>query len=359
VRFWKSSVKVVRHRNGNSFCDKPVEKVRPSRQPRSSFRETEERPVCPRFCAVSFRFFLSGFFVGFLRLFPGFSCDNHFGMSWFLNSIPYILAGFTILLAFFQLRKEWDEYSEHKFLRRAVLAVLIVVACLTFVSLHFDNKAKDEERSKSEADIRELKAKAQSANDAQESNTKLFVDKFGSMSKEIGDLKTEVKTEALQKKLATVQEELRKTQKAMVRPKAELSFTFVPFNNPPADSSASGGPTTHVDLPINLDGTVHVEGGALNMTSVDAADVDLDIQICDGCKYAKEPPNAVKIEGVSDTVRLIKVPHVQGMQFFVPITFDIIPPPNIKGFGVGFTYRCSTCVVTRKLSLGMVHILGR
>lgn len=284
-------------------------------------------------------------------------------MSWFLNSIPYILAVATILLGIFQVVKEWDDYDKNPRLQRvriAVLVVLIVVGALSFVSLHLDNKAKEEEKIKSESNIRGLKAEVQTANDAQTNNTALFLNSLGTMSKEVGDLKTEVKTEALQKKLASIQEELQKTQKAMgPGPKAELTFTFVPFNNPPANSSTSAGPVSNVDLPINVDGTVHVEGGALNMTSVDAVDVDFDIQICDECKYAKEPPNAVKLAGFSDTVRLIKVPHVQGMQVFVPITFDIITPPNSQNFQVGFTYRCSTCVVTTKAQLGMVHILGR
>ena len=95
------------------------------------------------------------------------------------------------------------------------------------------------------------------------------------------------------------------------------------------------------------------------MTPVDAADVDLNIQICDECKYAKEPANTAKLAGFPDTVRLLKLPHVQGMQVATPITLDIIVPLYTKDLEVGFTYRCSTCIVTTKPSIGMVHILGR
>jgi hypothetical protein len=205
-----------------------------------------------------------------------------------------------------------------------------------------------------------LKGKVQAANDAQRDNTKLFVDSFGAMSKEVSDLKAEVKTEALQKKLATVEGELQKTQKAMAPgPKAELIFTFMPFNNPPLNSSTSPTPVTNIDLPMNLDGSVHVEAGALNLTSVDAADVDLNIQICDQCKYSKEPANVVKLAGFPDTVRLLKLLHVQARQVATPITLDITPPPDTRNFQVGFSYRCSTCVVTQNVSLGMVHISSR
>src|SRR5271157_2581329 len=116
-------------------------------------------------------------------------------MSWLLNSVPYCLAGLTILIGLFQLKKEWDEYSKHKWLRRFVLAALVTVGALTFVSLHFDDKTKAEERTKSDGDIRELKSKVQAANDAQTDNTKLFLKSFGDMSKEVGNLKAEVKTE--------------------------------------------------------------------------------------------------------------------------------------------------------------------
>jgi hypothetical protein len=36
-------------------------------------------------------------------------------MSWLLNSIPYILAGATIILGLVQLIKEWDECEKLKF----------------------------------------------------------------------------------------------------------------------------------------------------------------------------------------------------------------------------------------------------
>jgi hypothetical protein len=280
-------------------------------------------------------------------------------MSWLLNSIPYFLAGATIILGLVQLRKEWDEYGKFKWLRRIALTLLIIVGALTFVSLRFDNVAKADEKAKAENDIRELKAKVQAANDAQRDNTQLFFDKFGGMSKEVGDLKAEVKTEALQKKLSSVQAELLNTQRAMARPKAELTFTFIPFNNPPINSSSSAAPVTDIDLPINQDGSVHVEAGALNMTSTDAADVDLNIQICDGCKYAKEPADTVKLTGFPDTIRFLKAQHVEGMQVLTAIILDIIPPPNTKNFQVGFGYRCSTCVFTKNPSWGMVHIAAR
>jgi hypothetical protein len=74
----------------------------------------------------------------------------------------------------------------------------------------------------------------------------------------VSDLQTQVATEALQKKLASVQAELQNTQKALAPgPKAELSFSFAPFPNTPF-----GQPivlVTDKTLPLNVDGSVHID----------------------------------------------------------------------------------------------------
>jgi len=281
-------------------------------------------------------------------------------MSWFLNSVPYILAGATILVAFLQVIKEWDEYDKNPRLQRvriAVLVSLIVIGALTFVSLHLDDTAKAEEKNKAEGDIRDLQGKVQAANDAQRDNTKLFVDSFGAMSKEVSNLKAEVKTEALQKKLATVEAELQKTQKAMAPgPKAKLSFTFVPYLNPPIGQNVVR--STDVTLPIKPDGSVHVEFTVLNETEVEATNTELQIQICDGCKYAKEPEGLQKLTGMTDTQRYLLLPHMQPLQAYKTISLDIIPPPLPLplSFPVGFIYRCTTCVLQKNAVAGTVHI---
>jgi hypothetical protein len=276
-------------------------------------------------------------------------------MQFLLNSVPYFLAGFTILLALFQLRKVWNEYNEHKWLRIGVIAVLIAVASLTFVSLNSDKKEKEEDRSRSEGDIRDLKGEVKAANNAQSENTKLFLGSFDAMSKELADLKAEAKTEDLQKKLAGVQAELQRTQRALAPgPKAELTFTFAPF----ASTTQTATPVTDITLPIKPDGTVHVECAVLNLTQVDAADVNLNIQICDGCKYAKEPDQFQKLAGAPETIRWVLIPHIQALQAFRNISIDIIPAPAPYGesFDVGLNYRCTTCIIPKDLIRGTVHV---
>jgi hypothetical protein len=296
---------------------------------------------------------------GRVILFPTFAYATIVSyMSGLLNSIPYILAGATVFLGVFQLIKEWDEYEKLKFpwLRKAVLVALVLIGALTFVSLYLDNKAKAEEKNKSDGDIRELKAKVQAANDAQSDNTKLFVDSFGAMSKEVSNLKAEVKTEELQKKLASVQADLVKTQKAMAPgPKAELTFSFVPFQNPPSGSI----PVSHVILQANLDGSVHVEFAVMNHTVVDATNIELDIQICDNCKYAKEPAGLTRTPGAPDTIRTLHLDHLLPRSIYETISLDIIPPSNSVDVPVGFNYRCSTCILPTSPATGTFRVLRR
>jgi hypothetical protein len=271
-------------------------------------------------------------------------------MPWFFSVIPYVLAAGTIALGVFTLLKEWGEYPSSR-LRRSVLFAYIIVGALTFVSLYRDN----EDKKKSAEDIKGLKGQVQAANDAQKDNTILFVNSFSRMSAQVSDLKTEVKTEALQKKLASVQAELLNTQKALAPgPKAELAFTFAPFpNTPPGQPIIT---VTDVTLPLNQDGSVHVEFSILNKTEVEAVDAELNVQICDGCKYAKEPPGLSKLPGLADTHRYLLIPRLFAMMAYRTLSVDVILPPSVQTFAVGFGYRCHTCILPTGPSQGIVHI---
>ncbi len=153
-------------------------------------------------------------------------------MTWFFDAVPYLLAGGAILLGAFEIVKDWKEYKT-AWLRMSVSVVFIIVAALSIASLQHDNHEKKNARNKADSDMKALQSKADAATQAQAENTKMYLESFTKMSGQISDLKAEVKTEALQKRLAAVQAELLKTQKEMEPgPKAELTFTFAPYPNP-------------------------------------------------------------------------------------------------------------------------------
>ena len=60
-----------------------------------------------------------------------------------------------------------------------------------------------------------------------------------------------------------------------------------------------------------MDGSVHIECTVLNVTEVDATNAELQIQICDQCKFAKEPSELTKLPGMRDNQRYLLLSHMQ------------------------------------------------
>jgi hypothetical protein len=276
-------------------------------------------------------------------------------MSSLFAAIPYLLAIGTIILGAFEIMKDWHDYRDSR-LKMAVASVFIIVAILSLVGLYHDSQEKTTSKIKADGDMRVLQSKADAAEQAQKDNTRLFTDKFTQMSAQVGDLKAEVKTEALQKKLTAVQAELLNTQKAMAPgPKAELALTFIPFFTPALKPAIL---TKEVTVARGSDGAVHVELGVVNTTTVDALDTVVDVEICDGCKFAKEPRGLDKVPD-RETMRILKISDIHALEAYEPVDLDIIPPPGFSQMGIGFEYRCHTCVVYRSLipeTSGIIHI---
>jgi hypothetical protein len=280
-------------------------------------------------------------------------------ISWTFNAFPYFLPVVTLILGLLTLLKEWEEYKNPR-LRIAVGCVLIIVGLLTIVSLYLESEEKRqaaETISRLEGQVKGLEGEVKAANTAQKENTQLFVDSFKKLSDEVSNLRTQVKTEPLQKKLETVEAELQRTQKALDPPKAVLSFSFFPFINPPAGSRTPVTPVTDVTLPVLADGSIRVEFTVLNLSNADALDGSITLQICDDCKFAKEPPGFRKLAGQSDTQRYMEFKRILTQVSLETMTVDVTVPPRFERILVGITYRCRTCVVTEKVSTGTVRIV--
>lgn len=285
-------------------------------------------------------------------------------MSSLFSLIPYTLALGTIGLGLMEFFRKREEYK-NKLLMRSVFAALILMGVLTLISLHHENVEKEMAEHKAGQDIQDLKGKVevatkaeQTAIDDQGDNTAAFLKQFQRLSGELGDLKTQVKTDALQKKLASVQTELENTQKALAPgPKATLLFTFVPFINPPLPQPPV--PVTDVTLPSSRDWRVHVEFTVLNLTGVNAMDGELALQICDVCKFAKEPANFIRIKGSPETQRNLPFDHIFSFTVHPNLAVDVIVPPQLETFTLGITYRCRTCALKLGLSEGIVHVIRR
>src|SRR5882762_4749015 len=267
----------------------------------------------------------------------------------------YVFLIATAFLALLSLAKDWKAHESH-WRRGSVIALIVALGISGAIKIHYTSRRAAEQHAHDESEITGLKIAVQTANSNQEGNTKQFLGAFEKLSKEVGDLQTQVTTEKLQSKLAGVQAELEKTQKALAPgPKAELNFTFDPFVNPPPGQPV--GLVTAKSLPLNPDGNVHVEYDVVNNTDVDAVDAEINLQICGECKFAKEPEGFSKLPGLPDTERYLYLPHLLARTKFMTFSVDVMPPASAEGFFVGIIYRCHTCAVPPHASSGIVHVL--
>jgi hypothetical protein len=275
-------------------------------------------------------------------------------MARLLEFSPYLLAAATIALAVFELIKDWDDYR-NSWLKISALGAMCLIAVLTFVSLHQDNQDKRAQRE----DAKKLEGEVEAANKAQTNNTVLFLSQFKDLSQQVSTLQTEVKTDTLQKKLATVQAELQSTEKALAPgPKAQLSFSFDPPSYSPDGKQSF--PSTEITLPVSAADTISVPFDIMNTTEVDALDGEVTLVICKGCKFVKDPDEFRQLSGQPDGARNMPFARILPKSM-VNKTVDVIVPKGYADVILGITYRCKTCDVPKDVSQGTVRLarLGR
>jgi len=283
-------------------------------------------------------------------------------LEWLSSEIPYFLAFATFAAGALDLYHRWGELKD-KPLRKFVPTLFMLIGVLSLLSVHHDNTDKQKAEQTAEQNIHDLTTQVKVATGAeqtaiqnQKDNTITFLQKFHELSGELADLKTQAKTEELQKKIAGLQTQLQNTQKALApAPKAELLFTFVPFINTPVTQAPT--PVTDVTLPVSEDGSVHVKFTVANWTAVDALDGEITLVICEQCKFAREPANFSKLEGEREVHRLMNFDRILPATFLPTQEVDVIIPPHIQSFAVGISYRCRTCAFQLTASKGVVHVI--
>lgn len=269
--------------------------------------------------------------------------------------LDYVLPIAACFYALLQLKKDWEKHETT--LRRAAAFVLVLILGVgSAVNTHYSRKKAAKQHGDDVAQIVGLKKAVETANHNQEANTQLFVGALSNLSHEVADLKTEAATEKLQARLTSVQAELQKTQQALApAPKAELGFTFSPFSNPPPPAPMVL--VTDTTLPLAPDGSVHIEFQIVNETAVDAMGAEINLTICDQCKFAKEPQGLAKVPGLKESQRYLSLHDLLAKSVSNVLSVDVTPPPPsfAPSFMVGVQYRCHTCVLNRGLVGGTVH----
>lgn len=290
-------------------------------------------------------------------------------VSTFIGYFSYAIVLGTISLGLEEFLRKRDEEFKDKRRMKIVFAGLILMGVLNFMSLYHDNHEKEQKEQKAEREITTLQKKVDLATQAQKTaikaqkdNTDIFATKFVQLSKEVSDLQRQVTTANLQKKLANVQAELQKTERAMApAPKAKLEFSFYPFINP---AIHEGQPipaaqlVKDVNLPISVEDVVHVEFTVVNLTETVAQDIAVSLSICGFCKFATEPQGFTVVPGSNrQTERQIIVNRLRPLEALSPLSVDVLLPPGAPAFKIGFIYRCETCVTEIGPKKGKVHII--
>lgn len=259
-------------------------------------------------------------------------------MNALLDFSPYLLAVATLAIGVFDLYKEWAE-EKRSWLKRSKGFALCLVGVLSLIGVHQDNKDKAAQK----AAATKLEGQVEAANKAQRDNTALYLTTYKDLSGQVADLKTQVKTDDLQKKLTSVETQLEATQKALAPgPKATLKFSFDPPSESPDGTQLI--PLTQTILPVGDDGIIHVSFYMINDTDVAAVDGEMTLRICDACKYSKEPDGSRKIQGNLDTDRDFPFQRIFPKSR-VNFTADLIVPPKVPWVTVAVSYRCQTCAI--------------
>jgi hypothetical protein len=244
---------------------------------------------------------------------------------------PYIPVVIPSLIAASQIRfKDWNSYNPKSI--RYLLLLAVFIACGWGI-LYQNQQMRDKATATARADA---------AQKAQQDNTAIFTKSFSALSTELSDLKTKVTTEDLQKKIITLQAKL---DRALNPPQAKLAFSFAPFKTVKIDDSHnSGEPVTEKNLSLSPDGSLHVDFTVLNLTDVDAIDGEMTLQICDVCKFAKEPAEFSKLAGQDERQRHKTFDRIHSKVAFYTLSADISVPPGSKDVALGMYFRCNTCV---------------
>src|ERR1035437_1146133 len=272
----------------------------------------------------------------------------------FNSALPYAPTVFPSLIALGTIVfKDWKNYRPH-WVRWMLIFFVLAAGCVGVRYQHGQREEKAEVARVSQQNIDGLKGQVTAAQQAQTENTKIFTKSFFELSAELNDLKTKVTTKELQDKIVSLQSRLDKT---IDPPRAKLIFSFEPLKVIKIDDTHTiGEAVTEKTLSLAADGSFHVEFTILNLTDVDAIDGEMTLQICDTCKFAKEPPEFTKLAGQDERQRHKTFNRIHSQVQFYTLSADIIAPPGSRDVAVGMYFRCNTCVREKGPSRIMVHL---
>lgn len=266
--------------------------------------------------------------------------------------LNYILNLATIALAAFTFAKDWKAHQSH-WRRGTIIALIVVLGGASLVNTHLSNKKTIEQQQRAEEDRRTaatqrkldeativgFKTAVETANTAQDNNTKQFLKAFDGFSQKVTDLQSQVKTEGLQKQVAQLQTDLSNTRKALTPPQAELVASMGDVTDTLQNlevKTRSGR--------IEPDGSVVFSLTVVNNSDVQAKNGSIFLRTCITCTYGEEPSGFIKVPDAPESDR-------EGIFQDFPartltrVSLKIKPPSGEHQFVVKVKTRCENCKV--------------
>jgi hypothetical protein len=154
---------------------------------------------------------------------------------------------------------------------------------------------------------------------------------------ELQEIKREIMTEKLHEKIEALQAKIDESQKILDSKKASLIFSF---------GGRSKDAIRATSLPVK-DNKVHVDFSIWNNTDTTAMDVVVQLLICNTCKFITVPTSFVQADGMSETIRGIRIDRVYAKSNTELFGADIEVPQNTPSVKFGMQYRCTNCTVPK------------
>jgi hypothetical protein len=216
-----------------------------------------------------------------------------------------------------------------------------------------DRKSKDSElrhgneRQADKDQIVGLNTSIQNLNKDEQLQYERHQKELNTLNDKLADLKKDIATEDLRKKIQALQGLLNKSLAPSPKAKLEVGLYEAP------------GSALRSEIYAPMEGDhVAVRFSVVNHTDVAAKNVELWVRICDVCKYSNEPVGSAHPAGAEDKERYWgNIQLAQNVQWQT-LTLDLeIPSPYTKTFLVA-QYRCDACELEKDWRLLSIN-LGR
>jgi len=230
-----------------------------------------------------------------------------------------------------------ERIRKHRFWRWGIIAFGIALSGATWLQMS---------RQEMAASIGQEQAVERVASETSKQVTKVVGDQYQSMitdlTMQIQELKNQLSTqdksltEALKQTDTDLSGSISKVGVAPVK-YAQLQFAFWP-------EDLTKSPTDVIRaIPTGSDGVLTVDFTVTNISDTPAMTVELWVQLCNDCSFAKEPQGFEKPSGMGDRTRHKQFQQLNPGVSLEKMTIDLKTSRPYRTVLVDFRYSCATC----------------